>query len=506
MRLSPLPLIFIFLLFSLSVAQGQTIDFSKSDTTARMQAVEKNLYALKRSEDEGAWTLQDRMRHYKVKGVSIAVIHNYQLDWAKGYGLADEERKTPVTAETVFQAASISKSLNAVGVLKLVQEHKLNINADIDNYLAGGKGLPQGAYTIAGNWKFPYDSLSKGKKITMANLLSHTAGLTVHGFEGYEKGTDIPAIAQVLDGLPPANSKPVRSMYEPGLKYEYSGGGITISQLMVMNITHEPYEKYMAENVLIPLEMTSSTYSQFAPRDRRKFYATGYREDGKEIPEKYHIYPEQAAAGLWTNPTDLSKYIIETQLAYEGKSAKVLNQQMTEVRLTPYIDKKAAMGVFVEELDSTKYFEHEGANEGFRSMYYGSLEGGNGVVVMVNSDNGNIIPEIVNSVAKVYGFKGLFHSDVIKVVQVKVASNLLQAYVGKYEIDPDNILTVTLDGTQLYGEVKGRSRFGLFPESDTKFSAKAIDVGFEFVRDDKGNVLKTVINEGGVPHDARKIK
>src|SRR5206468_11650541 len=129
-------------------------------------------------------------------------------------------------------------------------------------------------------------------------------------------GKPVPTVVQVLDGTKPANSDPIRSMYAPGLKSEYSGGGITISQLIVMVVTHQPYDKYMYDNVLKPLGMTASTYQQPPVDKKPEILATGYRPDGKPIKGKYNTYPEQAAAGLWTNPTDLSKYIIETQLAY----------------------------------------------------------------------------------------------------------------------------------------------------------------------------------------------
>jgi CubicO group peptidase (beta-lactamase class C family) len=169
-----------------------------------------------------------------------------------------------------------------------------------------------------------------------------------------------------------------------------------------MDITHEPYDKYMRDNVLRPLGMMSSFYTQPAPADKRGLLATAYHVDGKAVEGKYHIYPEEAPAGLWTNPTDLCQYIIETQNSYAGLSAKVLSQEYTRLRLTPYIDSTAALGVFINKIGAATYFQHGGANEGFRCQYYGSLEGGNGVVVMVNSDNGGILQEVVNSVAIVY--------------------------------------------------------------------------------------------------------
>ena len=220
--------------------------FAQSDTKDKIQKVETNLVGSIQINGEVPGTIQERMAHFKVPGLSIAVIQNYHLVWAKGYGFANDSLKIPVTAQTLFEAGSISKSLNAVGVLKLVQDKKLDLYTDINTYLS--------------SWKFPYDSLSKGKKITVANLLSHTAGLNVHGFPGYLQGMPLPTIVQVLDGQKPANTPAVRSMHAPGIKSEYSGGGTTISQLIVMDVTHQPYADYMKKEVLKPLGMSSSTY------------------------------------------------------------------------------------------------------------------------------------------------------------------------------------------------------------------------------------------------------
>lgn len=366
---------------------GQKATYSK-EVEERIAQVEESLFKDKPDENTQKWKLKERMEYHGVYGLSIAVIKDYKIEWVKAYGWADVAEKRPVTTETLFQAASISKSLNAVGVLKLVQDKKLTLDADINDYLS--------------TWKFPYDEASKGKKINMANLLSHSAGLTVHGFPGYEKGDKLPTVPEILDGKKPANTRAVRSQFEPGLKTQYSGGGTTISQIIVMDITHEPYEQYMWNKVLKPMGMLNSTYAQLPVNKKPEQLATGYKANKKEIDGKYHIYPEQAAAGLWTNPTDLAHYIIETQLSLAGKSEKVLSKEMTVLRLTPYLDKSAALGVFLSQGASTKTFSHGGANEGFRCQYYGSLEGGSGVVVMVNSDNGAILQELINSVALIY--------------------------------------------------------------------------------------------------------
>jgi CubicO group peptidase (beta-lactamase class C family) len=391
-----LPFLLSFLVAA-TIACSQTAERYPPDVETRIKQVEEDLNGPIVIKGQSGHTLREQMAYYHINGLSIAVVHDYRIEWARGYGWADSAGQRPVTTQTLFQAASISKSLNAVGVIRLAQEGRLDLYANINNYLS--------------SWKFPYDSLSKNKKITAANLLSHTAGLTVHGFPGYEKGETLPTVEQVLDGRRPANTAAVRSMYEPGNKSEYSGGGITISQLMVMNITHKSYDRYMWEAVLKPLGMTASFYTQPAPAGKANLLATGYRANGQEIKGKYHTYPEEAAAGLWTNPTDLCKYIIETQLSYEGKSAKVLTQPNTRLRLTPYIDKLAALGVFINKRGGGEWFQHGGANEGFRSQYVGSIAGGDGVVVMVNSDNGNILQEVINSVAAVYNWKDFFKPE-----------------------------------------------------------------------------------------------
>lgn len=329
-------------------------------------------------------SLKKRMAFYSTNAVSIAVIKDYKVEWVKAYGFADVSEKKLATTETLFQAGSISKSMNSLGILKLVQEGKLGLDDDINNYLK--------------TWKFPYDEISKGKKITLANLLNHTAGLSGHGFGGYEKGAILPTTIEILDGKSPSNSGAIRSVFEPGLKFQYSGGGTTISQLILENTTGEKYEDCMQKNVLNPLGMGNSSFNQPPSKNQENLLATAYNYE-KEVKGKYHIYPEKAAAGLWTNPTDLAKYVIETQLSLQGKSNKILSKELTVKRL------ENNFGVFVEDYNGTKYFRHGGGTDGFLCYDIGSLEGGNGVVVMINGSNNKLIEEIVTSIASLNNFK-----------------------------------------------------------------------------------------------------
>ena len=432
---------------------AQTKNYS-ADVEEKIRLVENNLAGWIQTGNNDTWNLTERMKKYNINGVSIAVVHNYKIEWARGYGFADVSENRPVTEMTLFQAASISKSLNALGVLKLVQEHKLDLNTDINKYLV--------------TWKFPYNEKSNNKQITLTNLLSHTAGITVHGFPGYSKGEVIPELSQILDGQKPANTEAVRSSAEPGKSVNYSGGGITITQMILMDVTKQPYDVYMQKNVLNPLGMISSSYQQPPSKEKENLLATGYKADGKEITGKYHIYPEQAAAGLWTNPTDLCRYIIETQLSYAGKSAKVLTPEMTRLRLTPVLE-DAALGVFVNSrvAGSFKYFNHNGGNEGFQCTAIGCRDSGDGVVIMTNSDNGSLLyEEIANSVATVYKWKDYYLPEIKKVVDVD--SSVLNKYEGKYNLN-GTLITLKKDKRGLFLNVYSELLWKVYFTSDSDF-------------------------------------
>lgn len=455
----------------------------------RIKKVEKSLGGNIRIEGDPLWTLQDRMRELQLPSISIAVISNGKLEWARAYGYADLESKTPATVKTLYQAASISKSLNAIAALRLVQERKIDLNADINQYLK--------------SWKFPYDSLSGGKKISLGNLLSHTAGLTIHGFPGYGSTDKLPTVQQVLDGLPPANTKAVRSAFPPQTKVQYSGGGTTISQLIISDVSGMTYTDYVWTRLLQPMGMLSSTYAQPPSAKHVPQLSTAYQGDGKPVPGKFHVYPEQAAAGLWTNPTDLSAYIIETINAYNGRSAKVLNQEMTKIRLTAWMG-DAGLGVFLMKKGGSDYFQHGGANEGFRCQYIGDLTTGNGVVVMVNSDNGGIMNEIIAAVATVYDWKEYYKPQIRE--KITVSSATLDSYIGTYELEPNFKLDISNNNGTLMVLPTGQSKEILYPESDTRFFLTVVDAQVEFFKDSTGKIEKLVLYQNGQRMPAKKIR
>lgn len=441
---------------------GQEQKYS-TEVLERIKQVENNLSGWVLTGENDTWTLSDRMKQMNIKGVSIAVINDNKIEWAKGYGYADESENRLVTENTLFQAASISKSLNSLGVLSLVEQGKLDLDSDINNYLV--------------SWKIPYDPKFGNNPVTLRQLLSHTAGLTISGFPGYEQGKELPSLPVILDGMPPANTEAVRLFAEPGKQCVYSGGGTTVSQQIIMDVTKQPYAEYMQQNVLDPLGMISSSYLQ-PPSDKlEELLATGYHADGTEIDGKYHIYPEQAAAGLWTNPSDLCRYIIETQLAFRGESEKVLSPEMTRLRLKPVLE-DAALGSFVNTrvAGSARYFNHNGGNAGFSCTAYGSLDEGKGAVIMTNTDNGSLLEEVLNSIAKVYNWKDFYFPE--KKTVVKVSEEQLEKYTGVYDL-AGSTGTVKKDADGLVINVIGPD-WKLYFTSDSDFFFREYKGSFTF--------------------------
>ena len=199
-------------------------------------------------------TLHDRMSADRVPGISLAVIHNGEIEWAQGFGVAQLDG-APVTAETLFQSGSISKPVAAMAALRLGQEGKLSLDTDVNQALT--------------SWKIPPSAAAPGAVVTLRELLNHTAGLTVPGFPGYAAGTPIPTLVQILNGEQRANTAPVRLEAPPGSRWIYSGGGYTVMQQLLIDVSHEQFAKLMRDAVLAPIGMTRSTYEQPLPVELR---------------------------------------------------------------------------------------------------------------------------------------------------------------------------------------------------------------------------------------------
>jgi len=421
------------------------------------------------------FNIEERMKTHNVPGVSIAVIENGKLKWAKGYGLANTNTNEKVDVNTLFQAGSISKPIAALAALKLVDEGTLNLDDDVSTYLK--------------SWKIPDSKFTDTEKVTLRRLLTHTAGMTVHGFPGYTQKDSFPSINAVLNGK--GNTPAIYLDTIPGSIWRYSGGGYTVMEKIVEDVSGMPLEDYMSKNILPKMDMTNSTYSQPIKESMQNNISAAYYGDGKIIEGLWHNYPEQAAAGLWTTPSELAKYLIEIHNIYENGAEGILSKKMVNKMLTK--DKNDwGLGPSLRENDNGLIFGHGGKNAGFTNDMMAFAKSGNGVIVMTSADNGGrLIGEVLRSVSNYYGWD-THNPRVVNIIQI--SNNELEKYSGKYLLDfqvpdiGDYIINVTIVDGKLRA-IDPDNEVNMFsPTEKTKFIDLDKGDRIEAKTDDQGNI------------------
>jgi CubicO group peptidase (beta-lactamase class C family) len=368
------------------------------------------------------------MSRLHVPGVSVAVLHDGTIEWSKGYGIT-REGGAPVTPDTLFQAGSISKPVTALAALRLVEQRRLTLDADVNEQLKG--------------WKLP---TPPGEHVTLRELLSHTAGTTVHGFPGYAAGQPVPSVEDVLAGRAPASTKPVVVDTPPGTAWRYSGGGYTVVQKMIGDVTGQPFAEVLRDEVLRPAGMTHSSFAQ--PLDATLLADAAWPHDGMGMPVMGgpHAYPELAAAGLWSTPSDLLRYAIAVRDSARGKAGALLNQSLATEMLMPGKG-NYGLGLEVHGAPANRDFSHGGSNEGYENFLVAYTGSGDGVAVMTNGAQGAELGlEITRSVAAAYGWPS-YRS--IERASVPIPAAKRARLIGNYAIPGLGSFSITGEGAGL---------------------------------------------------------
>ncbi|TYZ06378.1 serine hydrolase [Hymenobacter lutimineralis] len=450
----------------------------------RIRAVENSLLPYVPVAGLPGWNLLDRMKYHRVPGLSIAVIHNYRVEWVKGYGWADTTKRLPVTPATLFSAGSISKLVTAGAALQLVQAGKLSLDAPINTYLK--------------SWQLPENEFTRQQPVTLRRLLSHQGGTSQSSYYGFVPGkAPLPSVVDILSGQPQAESRPVIVNQVPGSGFQYSGGGYLVAQLALMDVTGQDFAALTNEVLFRPLRMRSATFAQPLPAALAARAAWAYSESSwfKGVP---YLYPQQAPAGLYATPADVARFLLEVQQAYRGRG-RVLTQATARAMLTPQAEvsqgtyrEQMGLGAFLLQRadrtdDATRYFEHTGVNAGFLAYAIGSVVGGNGVVIMMNNNNGaaELGKELRRAVAKVYGWPG-FLPDAIQ--PLAAASTHLDAYAGRYQRGPDEVVTFRRQDGHLVETINDGPEILVYPVGPDTVAFTDFALRGVFLRDAAGQV------------------
>ena len=430
--------------------------------------------------------IKAQMSQRQVNGLSLAIVQDGRIE-ARVYGVTSRGG-APVTDATLFQAGSISKPVAAMGALRLVEQGTLSLDEDVNTRLK--------------SWKVPENEFTATEKVTLRRLLSHSAGLTVHGFPGYDIKAAIPSTVQVLDGA--GNTAPVRVDVVPGSLGRYSGGGYTVMQLLVTDVTGNPFPQYMSEAVLGPIGMSRSTFQQPLPADRALQTASGYLADRSAVSGKWHVYPEMAAAGLWTTPTDLARFAIEIQQSLAGKSNKVISQAMTRQQLTVRM-KDYGLGLALTGTGAARTFGHNGRDQGFDASMLAFAETGQGLVVMINAnDNSGMMNRIVDAVARKYKWPERSSSAPAATTGIPPAVQL-ETVTGRYELSNNNMLTLAVHEGRLFTDVNGLPDEEFLFMGDDRFGSSQRGVSFRIARGSAGEVVGLTWSSSGKERPVPRI-
>jgi CubicO group peptidase (beta-lactamase class C family) len=413
----------------------------------RARAVEEHLarYVVVKGLSDGTMTLESQMKALQVPSVSVAAIANGRIDWARAYGTS-AIGGVPATPATLFGAASISKPVTALGVLKLVEQGRIALDVDVNQYLR--------------RWKIPDNDFTKDKKVTVRELLSHTSGIGTHNGDIYDPHDPMPTLLDLLDGRKPARTAPVRVEAVPGTKFAYSNGGYLVLYLLIEDVTGEPFAVFMKHNVLDPIGMKDSTFDAPLPARLAGRAATAYSSNQKPYPPSKFVEPNLAAGGLWSTSTDLAKFLIEVQKEYVGRSHKVLHQKTVQLMTVPGLG-TWGLGFMVGGAPDNRYVSHEGSAI-FQDTMFAYLHGGGFVVMTSGGDGGKLADQILRSAGAVYGFPDF---KPIPRTVVSLPQGSLEKYVGTY-----GFVKVMIAGDGLVAEIpEGTTATPIYADSPEHF-------------------------------------
>ena len=420
----------IFTILIISLLQIITLG---QQNNLKILEVENGLLPMVLIEGEKPFNIEERMKYYKVPGISVAVIKDFKVEWYKHYGVMDAELNNPVTDETIFNVGSLSKGVSALTILSLANDGKIDLYKDVNQQLI--------------SWKIPENEFTQKGTVTPFLLMNHTGG-TMYSPPFSYLPDEFPTIIQVLKGEKPAKYKPVVVDRVPGTEFMYSNAGYSTLQLLATDVTDKSFPAITQERIFDPLEMSKSTFQQPLPLELVQYASAGHMNDGLPLEVKRYYYPHMAAGGLWSTTYDYAKFVIELQKSYLNNSNKIIPLELTQEMLSSQVAAEYGLGVFIRNINGKKkYFGHLGDNRGFFAGYISHITDGYGAIIFTNSKNGaNIIREVTNGIAKVYGWEDYLPEEYSI---VEISDEKLDKYCGRFAIGTDEQFKISKNDNKL---------------------------------------------------------
>jgi CubicO group peptidase (beta-lactamase class C family) len=362
-----------------------------------------------------------------------------------------------VTEQTLFQAAATSMPVTAYGALRLVEQNKVDLDENINSYLK--------------SWKLPDNEFTKEKKVTVRNLLNHSAGIHPRGTGRYSIDEKIPTLVEILNGTSPATNEPITVNKEPGESVRFAYASYVPIQQMMLELEGKTFPEIMHELVLQPLDMNNSTFNQSLTTEQLSKMATGYLQDGSMVKGRRNIYPTMASFGLWATAEDYAKFITNIQQTLEGKRTKGLSKDLTELMGTPYGVSNSGwsftlgLGFQLFNRNGEIYLRHHGWNRGFYAEIMAHRDKGYGVVVFTNSTFPAFNAEVIRSVALAYDWNRFV--PVYK--KIEIEQSLIDKINGRYMSNGRIIEVFQKDNLLLINNILNLEAEELIKVSDNSF-------------------------------------
>jgi len=487
--ISPVP--FLLLLITLAFFLYMGCNLEKRTTKKRILSVENNLLEAVsiKGMPQVKMNVLDRMDFYKVPGLSMAVIDDFQLEWIKSYGFKDISKREPLIPETLFQAGEIIQPIAALCSLSLLEQGRIGWEDNVNVHLR--------------SWTLPESRFTEQEKVTLKQLLTHTAGLSDIHVLGYEQGESLPVLVDLLNGDPLSANQAVRSISKPGVRMNLEGSEYVVLQQLLEDLEGKPFPRISDETVFTPLGMTRSIFAQPLPADLKPEAAPGHLRGGNPVEGQWKNYPELAVSGLWTTAHDIALLLIELMEAAQERSRKIISSRLAHSFFTPQVFNHG-FGWIIDDEGENLIVHQEGSTEGYHCYILCYPLKGQGAVLMTNSSNGTfLIEELLRSLALVYKWphyhpdeKGLFRLD----------TSIYTQYIGKYEITPDYILTISYEDYYLIIQPTGQSPTNFYVENPTSFFSTSPYIQIRFIKDQEEQVTGLVLKQAGNEIKARKIE